>query len=105
MTGEEGHQDVLEQLAGEGPDGLFPPLVATLAVSEVSKGKYAGEPCIEVRIDGHRVGELTRRMSERYLPKVEEIIGRGETPGCESFVRRTDGKGIQVELRMPKPVD
>lgn len=102
VTGEQKHQDVLEQLPGEQSDGVFPPMVATLVRSEVSGGKYAGEPCLEVRIDGRRVGELTRRMSERYLPLVEQVIARGGTPGCEAFIRRVDGKGIQVELRTPK---
>lgn len=101
VTGEEKHQHVLEQLSGE-KDGVFPPMVATLAVSEASKGKYAGEPCVEVRIDGERVGELTRKMSERYLPMVQHVIARDATPGCEAFIRRVEGKGIQVKLRAPK---
>lgn len=100
VTGEERHQDVL---ASFNPDGVFRgvPVFAALEPSPISRGKYAGEVGIEVKINGERVGELTKAMSDRYLPLVLAAVESGRVPGCEALVTESE-KGRQVELRMPK---
>jgi hypothetical protein len=55
---------------------------------------------LEARLDGQRVGELSALMSLRYAPTVDEVLRRGERPGCIGRVVR--GKhGVEVELRLP----
>ena len=57
-------------------------------------------PRLEARLDGRRIGELTALMSLRYAPTVDEVLRRGERPGCVGHVVR--GKhGVEVVLRLP----
>lgn len=92
VTREEHHQDVLAGRAGRVAVGL--------RRSTITAGKYAGQPGVEVTLDGQRVGELTRLMAERYLPTIDGVAARGGRAGCEALVRR-DKRGVQVELRLP----
>jgi hypothetical protein len=92
VTREERHQDVLAGRCGR--------VAVALAPGPITSGKYAGQRGIEVRLDGRRVGELTRLMSQRYLPMVDEVVARGGRAGCEALLR-PDHRGIQVELRLP----
>lgn len=55
---------------------------------------------LEVRLDGQRVGELTRLMSDRYLPVAGAVAARGGRPGCEALLRHGN-RGTQIELRLP----
>jgi hypothetical protein len=59
VTREEHHQDVLAGRGGR--------VAVELRRCTIGAGKYAGQPGVEVALDGRRVGELTRLMSERYL--------------------------------------
>lgn len=92
VTREEHHQDVLA--------GRHGPAVVELRPCVIGTGKHAGQRGVEVLLDGHRVGELTRQMSLRYLPLVDDVMARGRRPDCEA-VLRPDHRGVQVELRLP----
>lgn len=82
-------------------DSRLPTLTGTLSVGQVAKGKYAGQPCLEVLVDGRRIGALTAKMTERYMPFVRPVIGRGLLPGCEVIRLRHDGK-LKLWAQMPK---
>lgn len=92
VTREEHHQDVLA--------GRHGPAVVELRPCVIGTGKHAGQRGVEVLLDRHRVGELTRQMSLRYLPLVDDVMARGRRPDCEA-VLRPDHRGVQVELRLP----
>jgi hypothetical protein len=97
VSGEEFHQDVLEPLAAAADTLAY--LFATLAICEIANGKYAGLQAVEVRINGQRVGELTRAMTERYWPDVEHALASGRSVIAEAILRR-EAK-IEVYLLMP----
>jgi len=104
VTGEERHQDALASLH---PDGVFNgvPVFAALEPSPISRGKYAGESGIDVRINGERVGELTKAMSDRYLPLVLAIAESGRIPAAKpwSQSRRKDDRWSCGCLRLERP--
>lgn len=97
VTGEEQHQDTLRSLTG---DSLPVALWATLRESTTSKGKYAGHPCIDVHIEGARVGCLTATMSDRYLDVVRANAFAGNEVACAALVS-SDHRGLQVTLSLP----
>jgi hypothetical protein len=100
VTGEERHSDALSRYC-VAPGGHLR-LYATLELGAVTKGKHAGQLCIRVFLDGQPVGELTRAMSDRYLPLLQAVQTQGRVPACEALL--TNGtRGIQVELRLPQP--
>ena len=92
VTREEDHQDVLAGRTGR--------LAVALVPCAIAKGKHAGRVGLEVRLDGQRVGELTRLMSGRYLPVAGAVAARGGRPGCEALLRHGN-RGTQIELRLP----
>lgn len=92
VTGEEAHQEeLLAATSGRLPRSLW----ATLVAGSVRKGKYAGEACIDVHVDGSRVGCLTRTMSDRYA----HLLPEGPV-ACAAVVER-DARGMQVEILLP----
>ncbi len=96
VTRKEDHQDVLGRYGRDAPT-----LVAvSLALCTVAKGKHVGSSTLEVRVDGERVGELTKAMGDRYLPIVAPLLERGVAPGAEGIIGPTV-KGWQVEIRLP----
>ncbi|MCW0212309.1 MAG: hypothetical protein OJJ54_03040, partial [Pseudonocardia sp.] len=98
VTREEHHQDVLARYA-PAPGGTRR-LVADLAFCRIGAGKYRGGRGIEVRLGGHRVGELTHRMSERYAGTVEAVQAGGRRADCEATISHGD-RGFQVEVWLP----
>lgn len=100
VTGEERHQDVLAEVAQRAGRAQTMSLFAVLAVSEIVKGKYAGQPGVEVLVDGRRVGELTKVQADRYLSMVREAQRTGQRLGCDA--RLSNGpKGWQVAVLLP----
>lgn len=99
VTGEERHQAALSRygLASGGHLRLF----ATFDLATVTKGKYAGQPCIRVLLDGEPVGELTRAMSDRYLPALHSVQSQGRVAACEALLS-SGARGLQVELCLPQ---
>ncbi|WP_459716275.1 hypothetical protein [Actinophytocola sp. KF-1] len=68
-----------------------------LAWCVITSGRYEGERGIEVRVDGHRVGELTDVMARRYAPLLEQ----GTRVGCETTVTR-DEHGLRLTVHLPR---
>ncbi|WP_436494221.1 hypothetical protein [Actinokineospora sp. HUAS TT18] len=70
----------------------------------IQAGKHQGHRAIEVHLDGHRVGELTYAMSQRYAPAVNAVTARGGRPGCQAdlFLGK---RGIELTLRLPRQSD
>jgi hypothetical protein len=99
VTKEEDHQEVLSRYQ---PDSSTRPraVIASLDLCKIQSGKYKGEDAIEVRLDGHRVGQLTYAMTQRYFDVVAPLLDRGLYVTCQAMTLRTD-KGIQVELLLP----
>lgn len=99
VTGEERHQDILSRYS-VAPGGHLR-LFAIFDLGTVTKGKYAGQPCIHVSLDGEPVGELTRAMSDRYLPVLQAVLSQGRVAACEALLSN-GARGFQVELRLPQ---
>ncbi len=81
VTGEEHHQEALLELANHGRSSGTMSMFAELTTCEIAKGKYRGQPGVEVLIDGVRVGELTKLQSDRYLVHVQQLLTQGQRPG------------------------
>jgi len=90
-------------LAGYAPAPGEPPrrLVAELVRAPVTSAGWTGRPGVEVRIDGGRVGELTYRTAQDYLPILEVLMARGERVGCRALVKHGRHGLVEVELRVP----
>lgn len=102
VTGEENHQDFLRRLA-TASNGTESCETAKLGLCRTEKGKFAGQEAIEVRLGDERVGQLTRAMTERYEHLVRDALNAGKTPICRALVSTTPGRGVQVQLLMPRP--
>ena len=100
VTGEERHQGALLRFQ-PGPDGNSRHVAVELRPTCVSYGQPS--PGIEVLLNGQRVGELTRRMAQRYFPLIDEVLRAGGRPGCLARVLRGP-RGIEVELKLPAGV-
>lgn len=100
VTKEADHQEMLSRYRPNSPTRPRE-LIASLGICKIQSGKYEGQDAIEVRIDGHRVGQLTYAMTQRYIDVVTPLLNRGLHVTCEAMTLRTD-KGIQVELRLPR---
>jgi hypothetical protein len=96
VTGEEKHQDVLGHL----DIAIDHPTTArvSLCFCTIARGKYAGQRAVEVRLDGQRVGELTRSMSQRYEQRIEAALAAGKEAVCRALICQTRDRGVQVEL-------
>ncbi|ASR37283.1 hypothetical protein BAY61_22350 [Prauserella marina] len=94
VTREERHQDILSGWNSGAS------VTAELAWCTIASGKYQGERAVEVRIGGHRVGELTYLMSRRYEPMIDRVLERGGRPGCAALIQAGDRK-LEVLLRLP----
>ena len=78
------------------------PVIASPHACTDSGGKYAGETGIEARLDGQRIGELTKLQSDRHKQTVLSLVKNGRIHGCDGTLYPTD-KGWQVELRPCSP--
>lgn len=99
VTGEERHQSWLARypvlMGGERR------VAVELGWCVIASGKYRGHPAIEVRLDGHRVGELTYAMSQRYAPLVSRVTAHRGRPGCAAVIQH-GARGLEVTLRLPR---
>lgn len=78
---------------------LLPATVfVSLAPVSIERGKYAGQDTWEVRVDGRRVGEITKRMADRYA---SVLSGAEEPVGCETVIDRDD-RGFHLSLMLPQ---
>lgn len=92
VTGEDQHMDVLGRYISDGERYL----AVTLHVVEEQKTERS-QPyqCVEVRLDGHRVGVLTKAMSEKLADVVQYIAERGKVPVCRAVLK---GSPLRAEL-------
>lgn len=98
VTREEYHQAVLSRYRVA--PGTSRRVAVELGWCTIGAGKHRGERAIEVRLDGHRIGELTYLMSQRYGALVDGVIARGGRPGCAAVIQLGD-RGLEVILRLP----
>ncbi|MDN5770985.1 MAG: HIRAN domain-containing protein [Microlunatus sp.] len=85
---EENHQDVLRRyVTRQGECWVY----GTLHCVTEQTARTTKE-VVEVRIDGHRVGDLTPAMSAEYLPAIRELAARGRATAVRMIV-----KGNQVK--------
>lgn len=98
VTGEQHHQGALQAglAAAVGRQLWF-----TLAPGEVAAGKYTGAPTIEVRLDGHRVGELTASQGGRYGASLFQYLGQPRPVACEGLVTQ-GAKKLEVTIFLPR---
>ena len=99
VTREDQHQPVLARYPVAA--GLQRNVAVELGWCTIGSGKYRGQPAIEVRLDGDRVGELTHAMSQRYAPMLSQVAHHGGRPGCVAAVRRGT-KGLEIVLHLPR---
>jgi hypothetical protein len=97
VTGEEHHQRELARYAVTA--GGERHVAVELGWCTIGSGKYRGQPAIEVRLDGYRVGELTYLMSQRYAPLVTHVTGQSGRPGCQAKIQ-LGARGLEVTLRL-----
>lgn len=95
VTGEAKHQPALQPWAPTGDRSSH--VWATLHTASVPAGKHAGDPTIEVRINGQRVGALSGPQGQRYA----NVLASGRMVACEASVHR-GGSGLEVRLYLPK---
>lgn len=98
VTGEELHQDTLRTLNVAGVSIRH---LATLHPSVVAKGKYAGSPTAEIRIQNQPIGSLTGPMGARFQPLMATAAESGKFVGCVAYMSGEGSKGVQVSLMMP----
>lgn len=87
ITGEEHHMEALRTF---GLGGNPRHVAATLHV--VEEPRRTGDPVrvIEVRLDGSRVGVMTKAMSEQVHDLVTYVAERGRTPVARAVVKGSD---------------
>ncbi len=61
----------------------------------------SGRRLVEVRLDGRRIGQLSPAMSEKYLPAIDHLAGRGLT-ACARAVATASPVSAKVALRARK---
>lgn len=87
LTGEELHMDVLRTLAlGRAPRHV----AATLHVIE--EPRRTGDPArvLEVRLDGQRVGVMSKATSEQIHDLVTYVASSGRTPVARATIKGSD---------------
>lgn len=87
VTKEDEHMDVLSRyvLRGSGVDNY---VAATLRSINEIRPRSSYE-CVQVELDGQRVGVLTKGQSEKLLPLVRHIEERGKVPVVRATVTGT----------------
>ncbi|MGI9016879.1 MAG: HIRAN domain-containing protein [Euzebya sp.] len=91
VTKRKAHNDVLGGLLADRESVV---VYAALEPSTIASGKYVGQPCLEVQVDGRRIGEFSSAMTNRYASHVVRGCG------CEVVVSRKPN-GIQAQALMP----
>jgi hypothetical protein len=87
LTGEEHHMDALRNFA-LGGDARH--VAATLHVVEEPRRTGDSVRVIEARLDGERVGVMTKAMSEQIHDLVTYVANRGRTPVARALVKGSD---------------
>jgi hypothetical protein len=94
VTCEEQHMDVLGRFVSDRDRHL----AVTLHAIEVQKTpRSTAYRAVEVRLDGQRVGELTKGMSEKVIDVVDFIASKGRLPLCRAVLK---GSPLRAELTL-----
>ena len=94
VTCEEQHMDVLGRFVSDRDRHL----AVTLHAIDVQKTpRSTAYRAVEVRLDGQRVGELTKGMSEKVIDVVDFIAGKGRLPLCRAVLK---GSPLRAELTL-----
>jgi hypothetical protein len=96
ITGEEKHMDVLRTFAlGSDPRHV----AATLHVIQEPRRTGDSVCVIEVRLDGARVGVMTKAMSDQITDLVTYVAGKGRTPVARAIIKGSDLRaGVAVHV-------
>jgi hypothetical protein len=94
VTGEEGHMEVLRRYTGDRERHLA---VTLHAVEEAKTARSTPYRAVEVRLDGERVGVLTKAMSEKLVDVVEFVSQKGRLPVCRAVLK---GSPLRAELTL-----
>ncbi|CAM4044119.1 TerD family protein [Nocardia ninae] len=92
VTKDHEHFDVLRKFVSHKGYGL---LFVTL--HENTPGAARAKPHVEVRIDDQRVGQLTPQMSQRFLPMIQHLRGRGLATACWADIT---GSAVSAKVRI-----
>lgn len=94
VTGEEAHMDLLGRYVADQPRYL----AVTLHLITVAKTpRSTPYEAVEVRLDGQRVGELTKAMSAHIRDLVERIDSHGKVPVCRAVLK---GSPLRAEVTL-----
>ena len=92
VTGEDQHMDVLGAYVADRDRYLA---VTLHMVEEVRSERSTPYRAVEVRLDGRRVGVLTKGMSEKVADIVDFVAQRGRIPVCRAVLK---GSPLRAEL-------
>ena len=101
ITGEEQHMDVLRTFAlGSAPRHV----AVTLHVIE--EPRRTGDPArvIEVRLDGERVGVMSKAISDKIHDLVTYVAGNGKTPVARAIIKGSDLRA-DVTVNVARTID
>ncbi|OBB22133.1 DUF2510 domain-containing protein [Mycolicibacterium elephantis] len=90
VTKENEHAEALLRFVPAGGYGL---LIATLHEQATNSGRSV----VEVRLDDERIGQLTPQMSQRFLPLIQHLSGRGILSACWADIT---GSAVAAEVRI-----
>lgn len=74
----------------------------TLHPVTIESGRHAGEPGVEVRLEGQRIGEFSAAVGARYRPVVDAAAEVSKTPLARARLR-DDERGIELDVLLPRP--
>lgn len=74
----------------------------TLHPITMEGGKHDGEPGIEVRVEGERVGEFSPTSSARYRPLIEAVEEDDKVALARARLRY--GRAGDIDVLLPRPV-
>lgn len=94
VTGEEGHMDVLGRYVADQTRYLA---VTLHTVTEAKTPRSTPYEAVEVRLDGERVGVLTKAMSEQLRDLVTHVRSHGKAPVCRAVLK---GSPLRAELSL-----
>lgn len=92
VAGEDQHMDVLGKYVSDGERYLA---VSLHLVQEQKTERSAPYACVEVRLDGHRVGVLTKAASEKLSEVINYVTERHKVPVCRAVLK---GSPLAAEL-------
>jgi len=101
IAGEEAHMDVLRTMSlGEAPRHV----AVTLHVVEDPRRSGGSNPLVEVRLDGSRIGEMSKAMSAQLHDLVTYVTDRGRVPVARATIRGSDLR-VEVVVNVARTVD